>query len=124
MILEEGLNVKVVLFPEGHDPDSYVQQMGSAAFKTYIEQHPKDFILYKTSILLKEAGTDPIKRAGVIREVVESIAKIPDSIKASVFVRECASLMQMEERVIISELNKLRLAKAKKQQTPQAAPTE
>lgn len=124
MILEEGLNVKVVLFPEGHDPDSYVQQMGSAVFKTYIEQHPKDFILYKTSILLKEAGTDPIKKAGVIREVVESIAKIPDSIKASVFVRECASLMQMEERVIISELNKLRLAKAKKQQAPRTAPTE
>lgn len=124
MILEEGLNVKVVLFPEGHDPDSYVQQMGSAAFKTYIEQHPKDFILYKTSILLKEAGTDPIKKAGVIREVVESIAKIPDSIKASIFVRECASLMQMEERVIIAELNKLRLAKARKQQAPQTAPAE
>jgi DNA primase len=114
MILEEGLNVKVVLFPDGHDPDSYVQQFGSSAFKAHIEQHKKDFILYKTSILLKDAGSDPIKRADVIREVVESIAKIPDSIKASVFVRECSSLMQIEERILISELNKMRLGKLKK----------
>ena len=114
MILEEGLNVKVVLFPDKHDPDSYVQQVGSSAFKTYIEQHKRDFILYKTTILLKDAGTDPIKRAGVIREVVESIAKIPDSIKASVFAKECSSLMQIEERVLISELNKMLLNKQKK----------
>lgn len=114
MILEEGLNVKVVLFPDGHDPDSYVQKFGSSAFKTHIEQNKKDFILYKTGILLKDAGTDPIKRAGIIREVVESIAKIPDGIKASVFVRECSSLLQIEERVLISELNKIRLGKAKK----------
>lgn len=118
MILEEGLNVRVVSFPDGHDPDSYVQKVGSSAFKTYIEQNKKDFILYKTSILLKDAGNDPIKKAGVIREVVESIAKIPDSIKASVFVRECSSLMQIEERVLITELNKLRLAKDKKSGPP------
>ena len=115
MILEEGLNVKVVLFPDGHDPDSYVQEFGSAAFKTHIEKSKKDFILFKTSILLKDAGTDPIKKAGVIREVVESIAKIPDSIKASVFIRECSSLLQIEERILIAELNKMRLGKAKKE---------
>ncbi|WP_276359061.1 DNA primase [Daejeonella sp. H1SJ63] len=125
MILEEGLNVKVVLFPDGHDPDSYVQKFGSSAFKTHIEQNKKDFILYKTSILLKDAGTDPIKRAGIIREVVESIAKIPDGIKASVFVRECSSLLQIEERVLISELNKIRLGRVKKESnsfTPQPEP--
>lgn len=125
MILEEGLNVKVVLFPDGHDPDSYVQKFGSSAFKTHIEQNKKDFILYKTGILLKDAGTDPIKRAGIIREVVESIAKIPDGIKASVFVRECSSLLQIEERVLISELNKIRLGKAKKDSNnfvPQSEP--
>ncbi len=121
MILEEGLNVKVVLFPDGDDPDSYVQKYGSAAFKTHIEQSKKDFILYKTSILLKDAGTDPIKRAGIIREVVESIAKIPDGIKASVFVRECSSLLQIEERVLISELNKIRLNKNKNSYQPQPA---
>ena len=115
MILEEGLNVKVVLFADGHDPDSYVQKFGSAAFKNYISQNQKDFILFKTSVLLKDAGTDPIKKAGMIREVVESIAKIPDSIKASVFIRECSSLLQIEERSLISELNKMRMGKAKKE---------
>lgn len=121
MILEEGLNVKVVLFPDGDDPDSYVQKFGSTAFKTHIEQSKKDFILFKTSILLKDAGKDPIKRAGIIREVVESIAKIPDGIKASVFVRECSSLLQIEERVLISELNKIRAAKNKSSYQPQPA---
>ena len=115
MILEEGLNVKIVLFPDGDDPDSYVQKFGSAAFKSHIEGNKKDFILFKTGILLKDAGNDPIKRAGIIREVVESIAKIPDGIKASVFVRECSSLLQIEERVLISELNKIRLGRLKKE---------
>jgi DNA primase len=114
MILEEGLDVKVVLFPDGHDPDSYIQQLGADAFKTHIEKNKKDFIFFKTEILLKDAGTDPIKRAGVIREVVESIAKIPDAIKASVFLRECSNLLQMEERILISELNKMKLGKSKK----------
>lgn len=114
MILEEGLNVKVVSFPDGHDPDSYVRHVGTQAFKTYIEQNKKDFILYKTNILLKEAGNDPIRRADIIRDVVESIAKIPDSIKASVFIRECSNLLQIEERALISELNKMRLGKQKK----------
>jgi DNA primase len=125
MILEEGLNVKIVLFPDGDDPDSYVQKFGSSAFKSHIEGNKKDFILFKTSILLKDAGNDPIKRAGIIREVVESIAKIPDGIKASVFVRECSSLLQIEERVLISELNKIRLGKIKKDtnfNSPQVQP--
>jgi len=114
MILEEGLNVKVVLFPDGHDPDSYVRSLGTSGFKKYIDDNKKDFILYKTDILLKEAGNDPIKKAEVIREVVESVAKIPDSIKASVFIKECSHLLQIDERALLSELNKMRLAKAKK----------
>ena len=114
MILEEGLNVKVVSFPAGDDPDSYMHKVGAGAFKAYIEDNRKDFILYKANILLAEAGTDPIKRAGIIRDIVESIAKIPDQIKASVFIRECSSLLQIEERVLLSELNKMRAAKLKK----------
>lgn len=114
MILEEGLNVRVVLFPDGHDPDSYVHTLGSNAFRAYIEENQKDFLLFKTSVLLQDAGNDPIKKAGVIHEVVESIARIPDSIKASVFIRECSSLMQIEERALISELNKLRLGRMRK----------
>lgn len=116
MILEAGLNVKVVLFPDGHDPDSFVQSKGSSAFKKHIEENKKDFILYKTQILLKEVGNDPIKKADVIREVVESIAKIPDSIKASVFIKECSGLLQIDERALLSELNKMRTAKAKKEE--------
>jgi len=114
LILEEGLNVKVVLFPDGHDPDTYVRLIGSSAFKKYIDDNRKDFILYKTDILLKEAGKDPILKAGVIREVVESIAKIPDSIKASVFIKECSSIMQIDERALLTELNKMRQAKQRK----------
>ncbi|TCC93341.1 DNA primase [Pedobacter frigiditerrae] len=119
MILEEGLNVKVVSFPAGDDPDSYMHKVGAGAFKTYIEDNRKDFILYKANILLAEAGTDPIKRAGIIRDIVESIAKIPDNIKASVFIRECSSLLQIEERVLLSELNTMRAAKLKKASAPQ-----
>lgn len=114
LILEEGLNVKVVSFPDGDDPDSYVRKVGSTAFKTHIEQNKKDFILYKTEILLKEAGKDPIQRANVIREIVESIAKIPDSIKASVFIRECSHQLQIDERILLTELNKMKLTKSKK----------
>jgi DNA primase len=122
MILEEGLNVKVVNFPDGHDPDSYMHKVGAGAFKLYIENNRKDFILYKADILLKEAGTDPIKRAGIIRDIVESIAKIPDDIKASVFIRECSRLLQVEERMLLTELNKMKSARSKKafsQQSPQ-----
>jgi DNA primase len=128
IILEEGLNVKVVLFPDGHDPDSYVRNYGTAGFKNHVDTHKKDFILYKTDILLKEAGNDPIKKADVIRDVVESIAKIPDSIKASVFIKECGNLLDIDERALISELNKMRLAKSKKDSQQQisrpAAPAE
>lgn len=84
--------------------------------RTLVSENKKDFILYKTTILLKDAGNDPIRKAEVIREVVESIAKIPDSIKASVFIKECSSLMRIEEQVLLSELNKMRLGKAKKDQ--------
>jgi DNA primase len=114
MILEEGLNVKVVLFPDGHDPDSYVRLVGTAGFKKHIEDNKKDFILFKTNLLLKEAGNDPIKKSEVIRDIVESIAKIPDSIKASVFIKECSNILQIDERALLSELNKMRQAKAKK----------
>ncbi|MBE8722107.1 DNA primase [Sphingobacterium pedocola] len=113
MLLEEGLNVKVLLFPDGNDPDSYVQTFGSAAFKEYVATNQQDFIFYKTNILLKDANNDPIKRAEVIHEVVESIALIPDEIKVSVFIRQCSSLLDIEERVLLSELNKIRVNKAK-----------
>ncbi len=121
MILEAGLNVKVVLFPDGHDPDSFVRKFGTNGFKKHIEDNKKDFILYKTDILLKDVGNDPIKKADVIREIVESIAKIPDSIKASVFIKECSYLLKIDERALLSELNKMRTAKAKKDSQQQGS---
>ncbi|WP_257666620.1 DNA primase [Parapedobacter tibetensis] len=114
MLLEEGLNVKVLLFPDGNDPDSYVQRFGSTAFKQYIAEHQQDFIFYKTHVLLRGAGNDPVKRAEIIHDVVESIALIPDAIKASVFVRECSTLLDIEERILIAELNKIRIGNARK----------
>lgn len=119
MILEEGLNVKVVSFPDGDDPDSYMHKVGAGAFKAYIEEQRQDFILYKANILLAEAGRDPIKKAGIIRDIVESIAKIPDNIKASVFIKECSHLLEIEERVLLTELNAIKVAKSKKAATPQ-----
>lgn len=121
MLLEEGLNVKVLLFPDGNDPDSYIKEVGSAAFIAYIAAHQEDFIFYKTHILLKDAKDDPIKRAEVIREVVESISLIPDEIKVSVFIRQCSSLLDIEERVLLTELNKIRLNRAKAQDKKMAA---
>lgn len=125
MILEEGLNVKIVLFPDGHDPDSYVKSVGGTAFREYVKEKQQDFILFKASILLKDAQNDPLKRAEVIRDIIESIAKIPDSIKASVFVSETSRLLQMDEAILMAELNKLKLkgAKAKEKEREKESST-
>ncbi|WP_310588873.1 DNA primase [Flectobacillus sp. BAB-3569] len=88
MILEEGLNVKLVVFPQGEDPDSYVQKIGSDAFVQYITDHASDFITFKAELFLKEAGNDPFKRAELIKDMVGSISRIPDSIKRSVFFKK------------------------------------
>ena len=111
IILEEGLNVKAVVFPDGDDPDSYVQKVGSQAFREYIKNTQKDFIRFKTEISLKDVGHDPIKRAELIKDLVETIAKIPDSIKRSVFYQEVANLMGIEESILITEGNKISLKK-------------
>jgi DNA primase len=114
MLLQEGLNVKVLLFQDGRDPDSYIKEYGASKFKKYVEEYKQDFISFKTHVLLKDAGADPIKRAGVIREVVESIALIPDQIKAAVFIRECSQLLEIEERVLIAELNSMKIGQSRK----------
>lgn len=114
MLLKEGLNVRILLFPEGNDPDSYIQKFGPKSFQDYIDQHQQDFISFKTQVLLDEAGSDPVRRAGVIREIVESIALIPDSIKASLFIRDCSVKLDIEERILITELNKIKLQEARK----------
>jgi len=116
MILEEGLNVKLVVFPQGEDPDSYVQKIGSDAFVQYISDHASDFITFKAELFLKEAGNDPFKRAELIKDMVGSISRIPDSIKRSVFFQKTASLMQIDEGLLITESNKLALEKVKQKE--------
>lgn len=106
MILEEGLNVKLAVFPEGEDPDSFVQKIGSEAFISYLNEHSADFITYKAELSLKEAGNDPVKRAGLIREMVESISKIPDTLKRGEFLKKTAQLMAVAEEILITESNK------------------
>lgn len=113
MILEEGLNVKLVVFPEGEDPDSYVQKIGFEAFLKNIQDNATDFITFKAELSLKEAGSDPFKRAELIKDMVGSISKIPDSIKRSIFFQKTASLMQIDEQLLISESNKITIERSR-----------
>ncbi len=107
LVLEKDMNVKVVLLPNGEDPDSHLQNVGATAFKEYIDKEAKDFILFKTDLLLSEVGTDPVKRAGLVRDIVESIARVPDPFKRAFYVKECARIMELEEEVLVSETNKV-----------------
>ncbi|WP_420551588.1 DNA primase [Tenacibaculum aiptasiae] len=107
LILEQGMNVKVVSFPEGEDPDSFAKAHSSRELKEYLENTAQDFIEFKVSLLMKEAANDPVKKAGLIRDIVTSISKIPDGIQREVYVQECASIMDISERVLFSELAQL-----------------
>ena len=106
LLLEGGLNVKAVVFPDGEDPDSYSRKVGSQAFQEYLEANSRDFIGFKIGLFKEEIAKDPIRRAEVIREVVQSIGKIPDPIIRSVYTTEASSLLQIEEEILLSELNK------------------
>jgi DNA primase len=116
LALEQDLNVKICLLPDGHDPDSYVQEFGGEAFTEYVAQHAKDFIFFKTDLLLDETKNDPIKRASLVKDIVGSIARIPDPIKRSVYLRECSSLMQVQEQLLHGEANKIIGASLKKRE--------
>ena len=107
LALEQDLNVKICLLPDGHDPDSYVQEFGGEAFTKFTTENAKDFIFFKTDLLLEETKGDPIKRAGLVKDIVSSIAKIPDTIKRSVYLRECSTLLEVPEQALYSEANKL-----------------
>jgi DNA primase len=107
MILEEGMNVKVVMFPVGEDPDSFAQSHSSSEFQEFIQNSEKDFISFKTEILLAEARQDPIKRGQLISDIVRSISVIPDGIMRSVFLKESSLLLGVEEQVLYTETNKL-----------------
>jgi DNA primase len=114
LILEEGLNVKVALFPDGDDPDSYSRKHGGAETVKFIQENSKDFIVFKTGLLLADVANDPVRKAGLIREIVETIAKIPDPITRSVYLKQSSAMMEIEEQVLISEMNKSRKQQLKK----------
>ena len=107
LILEQGMNVKVVQFPDGEDPDSFAKSNSNAQLKEYLDNSAQDFINFKVSLLLKDSNNDPIKKAGVIRNIMTSISKIPDAIQREVYVQECARIMDISERVLFSELAQL-----------------
>lgn len=115
LLLEDGMNIKVVLLPNGEDPDSFSQKQNAESFTRYIRQHEVDFIRFKTQLLLDDAGEDPIKRASLISDIVNSISIIPDGIIRSVYTRDCSVLLGVDERVLINEINKKRLAYLEKE---------
>lgn len=108
MLLEEGMNIKVCLLPDGDDPDSFARKHNATDYQAYINEHEVDFIRFKTNLLIEEAGKDPIKRASLISSIVKSISVIPDTIVRSVYIRECSQLLQMEEKILIEAVNKLK----------------
>jgi DNA primase len=108
LILEEGMNVRVLLFPDNDDPDSYSKKVSSDELKNFIRSNTKDFIRFKTELLSQDVAGDPIKKAGLIRDIVESIALIPDAITRSVFVKDCSRILDIEEQTLLNELNKQR----------------
>lgn len=122
LILEEGMNVKVVLFPDGDDPDSYSKKVSTTELMDFIKANTQDFVSFKTSLLLAEGNNDPLQKAQIIRDVVQSIALIPDQITRSVFTTEIARVFGFDESIVINELNKLRKNQiAKELDEPQIA---
>jgi DNA primase len=114
MILRGGLNVRVVPLPDGEDPDSYSRKMSSTEFKDYLAKNTQDFISFKAGLYAKEAGFDPIRKAASIKEIVGSVAVIPDPVKRSVYIKETSNLLSISESVLLTELNKLLIQERKK----------
>jgi len=107
LILEQGMNVKVVAFPNGEDPDSFAKSHSLEELKEYLQEHSQDFIQFKVSLLMDEAQNDPVKKAALIRDIVVSISKIPNNIQREIYVQECSRIMDISEKVLFSELAQL-----------------
>lgn len=116
MLLEEGMNINVVLLPEGEDPDSYAQSHSTEEVEEYIERNKVDFIKFKTNLLLDEVGEDPIKRAGLIGDVVKSIAVVPNDILRSEYIKKCSDMLNVGEQLLVKETAKIRRARAEEAQ--------
>jgi len=118
LILEQGMNVKIVLFPEGEDPDSYVRSHRTSEVEEFITKEAVDFIKFKTNLLIDETVGDPAGRAALIKEIVNTIAQIPDGISRSVYIKECSNVMDIPEQTLVNELNKSLRKKYSKPYTP------
>lgn len=114
MILRGGLNVRVLLFPDGEDPDSFSRKVGTTEFQKYLKEHTQDFVSFKAGLYAKEAAGDPIRKAESIKEIVSSIAFIPDPIKRSVYIQETSNLLKIGEPVLLTELNKILIQERRK----------
>jgi DNA primase len=114
MILKSGLNVRVVLFPDGEDPDSYSRKVGTSAFQKFLKEKTQDFVSFKAGLFANEAAGDPIRKAESIKEIVTSIALIPDPVKRSVYIQETSNLLKISESVLLTELNKIRIQEKRK----------
>ena len=110
LVLHEGMNVRVVLLPEGDDPDSFARSHSATEVQNYIAEHARNFITFKAELLLSEAANDPIKRSAVTKDMVQSIAQIPDNIQRSMFIKECAKIMDVDENMLISEVARYRVS--------------
>ncbi|MCK5857479.1 MAG: DNA primase, partial [Bacteroidales bacterium] len=111
MIVEEGMNVRVVLFPDGEDPDSFARAHTSEELEEYVTKSSQDFITFKSGLLSKEAGDDPVKKSEVVRNIITTIALVPDQLKRLFFIRECSNLLNVGEQMLVNEVNKIRRAK-------------
>ena len=112
LVLEEGMNVKIVLLPDGEDPDSYSKKISNEEFSRYLKEKETDFIRFKTQLLLAESNNDPTQKANLIRDIVKSIAVIPEGITRTVYIKECSVVMEVSEEVLYHEVNKLRQQKS------------
>jgi DNA primase len=123
LILEEGLSVRVLLFPDGDDPDSFSRKVSTDELKEYIKKNTVDFIGFKTKLLLAEVANDPIKKAGLIRDIVESIAKVPDVIQRATYIKQTSALMEISESVLLQEMSRI-LRKSVSKHPPEFIPAE
>ena len=121
MILSQGMNVKVCSFPEGEDPDSFAKSHSLEEIQAFFAENAKDFIQFKASLLMKEAADDPVKKAATIKDMVESISKIPDAIQREVYVQSCASIMEISEEVLFSALAQNRATSTQKERKKKVA---
>jgi DNA primase len=124
IVLEEGLNVKVVLLPDNEDPDSFARNSGAQATLDYIAQKQEDFVFFKSKILLKDAGNDPVLKSHAIRSLIETIALVQDNIRLTYYVRECAQLAELPENILIQEVNKVKVSKFKDKRRENNQPNE